>query len=70
MSNRSSRAKALRDYSHEMKRDWMRTAAYIGQVINSISKTYDEASVNAELKKLQKKIGEISERTQEGASQA
>jgi len=53
-----------------MKRDWMRTAAYIGQVINSISKTYDEASVNAELKKLQKKIGEISERTQEGASQA
>jgi len=62
--------KAIDTVSPEMKRDWMRAAAYIGQVINSISKAYDEASVDAELKKLQQKIEELSEKKQKGAPKA
>ncbi len=49
----------------DAKRDWMRLAAYISQVINSISKTYDEASINSELKVLQKRIDELSQTKQE-----
>ncbi|MBT0160228.1 hypothetical protein G4O51_09610 [Candidatus Bathyarchaeota archaeon A05DMB-2] len=61
--------RAIDTVSPEMKRDWMRTAAYIGQVINSISKTYDEASVDAELKKLQQKVEELNQTSEEGATQ-
>jgi hypothetical protein len=61
--------KAIDTIQPDAKRDWMRATAYIGQVINSISKTYDEASVNAELKILQRKIEELSETKEEGASQ-
>ena len=54
----------------DCKRDWMRAAAYIGQVINSISKAYDEASVDADLARLRQKIEELSEKKQEGAAEA
>jgi hypothetical protein len=62
--------KAIDTVSPDSKRDWMRAAAYISQVINSISKTYDEASIDTELKQLQKKIEELSETKSEGAPQA
>jgi hypothetical protein len=62
--------KAIDTVSPDSKRDWMRAAAYISQVINSISKTYDEASIDTELKQLQKKIEELSETKIEGAPQA
>jgi hypothetical protein len=38
---------------------WARLAAYISQVINSISKTYDVTQIKTELEKLRKTIGEI-----------
>ncbi len=60
--------KAIDTIQPDAKRDWMRAAAYISQVINSISKTYDEASVDAELKRLQEKVKELT-RTAEGTPQ-
>jgi methionyl-tRNA synthetase len=38
---------------------WARLAAYISQVINSISKTYDVAQIKNELEELRKTIGEL-----------
>ncbi len=46
--------------SVETKQNWARIAAYISQVINSISKTYDEARVMEELEKLKKMAEELS----------
>jgi len=37
---------------------WMRIMAYIGQVMNSISKSFDEAQVTKDLERLEKMIGE------------
>jgi hypothetical protein len=62
--------KAIDTVQPDAKRDWMRAAAYISQVINSISKTYDEASIDTELKQLQNKIEKLSETKIEGAPQA
>ena len=39
--------------------NWARLAAYISQVINSISKTYDVAQTKTELEQLRKTIGEL-----------
>jgi hypothetical protein len=62
--------KAIDTLSPDSKRDWMRAAAYISQVINSISKTYDEASIDTELKRLREKIEEVTQTKQEGAPKA
>ena len=37
---------------------WMRIMAYIGQVMNSISKSFDEAQVTKDLERLEKLINE------------
>jgi hypothetical protein len=39
--------------------NWARLAAYISQVINSISKTYDVTQIKTELEQLRKTIGEL-----------
>jgi hypothetical protein len=41
------------------QQNWVRLAAYISQVINSISKTYDITQIKTELEQLRKTIGEI-----------
>ncbi|MGQ9507682.1 MAG: hypothetical protein ACUVTB_07525 [Candidatus Bathycorpusculaceae bacterium] len=46
--------------SVETKQNWARIAAYISQVINSISKTYDEATALEELERLEKMIEEAT----------
>jgi hypothetical protein len=46
--------------SVETKQNWARIAAYISQVINSISKTYDEAMIMEELEKLKKMAEELT----------
>lgn len=46
--------------SVEAKQNWARIAAYISQVINSISKTYDEATAMEELERLEKMIEEAT----------
>ena len=40
-------------------REWSRLAAYISQVINSVSKTYDLAKIQAELENLRRRIEEM-----------
>lgn len=37
---------------------WTRIAAYIGQVMNSLSKTFDEAAITKELEELERMINE------------
>jgi len=37
---------------------WVRIMAYIGQVMNSLSKTFDEATVTRDLEELEKMINE------------
>jgi hypothetical protein len=44
----------------QTQQDWTRLAAYISQVINVISKTYDETNINAQLKELVKKVAETN----------
>jgi len=46
--------------SVETKQNWTRIAAYISQVINSISKTYDETTAMEELERLEKMIEEAT----------
>jgi hypothetical protein len=41
------------------QQNWVRLAAYISQVINSISKTYDTTQIKTELEQLRKTIGEL-----------
>lgn len=41
------------------QQDWVKTAAYISQVINGITKTYDVSQIKAELEQLKKTIGEL-----------
>jgi hypothetical protein len=41
------------------RQNWVRLAAYISQVINGISKTYDVAQIKTELEELRKTIGEL-----------
>jgi hypothetical protein len=41
------------------QQNWVRLAAYISQVINSISKTYDITQIKTELEQLRKTIGEL-----------
>jgi hypothetical protein len=43
----------------EEEQNWVRLAAYISQVINSISKTYDITQIKTELEQLRKTIGEL-----------
>ena len=43
----------------QTKQDWTRLAAYISQVINGITKTYDETEINTELENLEKKVAQL-----------
>jgi hypothetical protein len=62
--------RAIDERCADYKLVWVRVAAYVGQVVNSISKTYDEASVDAELKNLKKQVEELAKTKEESASQA
>jgi len=43
----------------KQRQNWVRLAAYIAQVINSISKTYDLAQIKQELEELRKIVREM-----------
>jgi hypothetical protein len=49
----------------ETKQNWIRLAAYIGQVINGIGKTFEEVKIDEDLKKLENMIKEYDERLDE-----
>ena len=46
--------------NEQTKQNWTRLAAYVSQVINSITKTYDEKEIDAELDELERLINELS----------
>jgi hypothetical protein len=45
----------------ETKQNWIRITAYLGQVINTIGKTYEETKVDKDLALLEELIGEAIE---------
>ena len=49
---------------------WIRIMAYTGQVMNSISKSFDEAQITTDLQKLEKMINEAMATEQSGAANA
>jgi len=49
---------------------WMRIMAYIGQVMNSISKSFDEAQVTKDLERLEKLINEAVAKEKGGRTKA
>ena len=46
------------DVTAKQKQHWIRIMAYTGQVMNSITKSFDEAQVTEDLQKLEKMINE------------
>ena len=50
--------------SVDAKQNWARIAAYTSQVINSISKTFDEVQVDEHLHELERMIAEMRQREQ------
>ena len=47
---------------------WIRIMAYTGQVMNSISKSFDEAQITTDLQKLEKMINEAMATEQSGTA--
>ena len=46
------------DVSNKQRQMWIRIMAYIGQVMNSLTKSFDEAQITDDLERLEKMIGE------------
>ena len=45
----------------DVKQNWIRLTAYIGQVINGIGKTFEEVKIDDDIQKLQDLIKECEE---------
>ena len=54
----SSKQARNADLDLEQRQFWVRVAGYIAQVINSVSKSFDEAFVTLELRRLEKIVNE------------
>lgn len=52
--------------SPKQKQIWIRIMAYTGQVMNSISKSFDEAQITKDLEKLEKLINEAMAKEESG----
>jgi hypothetical protein len=49
----------------DVKQNWSRLATYIGQVINTIGKTYEEVKTDEDLKELENLIKEVAQKQQQ-----
>ncbi len=58
------------DVKPKQRQIWIRIMAYTGQVMNSISKSFDEAQVTKDLERLEKMINEAVAAEKSGASDA
>jgi hypothetical protein len=56
--------------SAKQKQIWIRIMAYTGQVMNSISKSFDEAQVTKDLERLEKLINETMAKEKGGRTKA
>jgi hypothetical protein len=54
----------------KQKQNWTRIAGYIGQVINSLSSTYDSARIDEDLNDLATLLSNIADGKDEGVQQA
>jgi hypothetical protein len=54
----------------KQKADFMRVMGYIAQVMNSLSKTFDEATVTQDLQELEKMISEAMAKGKDKGAQA
>jgi hypothetical protein len=61
---------AIDERCADIKLIWVRVAAYVGQVVNSISKSYDDATVDAELSRLKRQVEQLAGMKKESAGQA
>ena len=48
------------DLTPKQRQFWMRVSAYIGQVMNSVAKSFDETKISKQLDKLERMIREAS----------
>ena len=58
MFDMAKRYATSQDTKDKQRQIWIRVMAYIGQVMNSISKSFDEAAVTKDLEKLERMIRE------------
>jgi len=69
MSKNFAQSKAD-DVTPKQRQIWIRIMAYTGQVMNSISKSFDEAQVTKDLERLEKMINEAMATEENGATNA
>lgn len=50
------------------RQKWVRAGSYVAQVINSLTKSFDEAHVTRDLERLEKMIGEAVAKEKSGRS--
>jgi ArsR family metal-binding transcriptional regulator len=50
------------------RQKWVRAASYVAQVINSLTKSFDEAKITKDLEKLEKLINEAMAKEKSGRS--
>jgi len=53
----------------EVKQSWIRLAAYLGQVINGIGKTFEEVKLDEDLKELEDLVKKAKEQVNQNAQQ-
>jgi hypothetical protein len=46
----------------DVKQNWIRLTAYIGQVINGIGKTFEEIKIDEDIKRLESLINEVQQK--------
>jgi hypothetical protein len=46
----------------DVKQNWIRLTAYIGQVINGIGKTFEEIKIDEDIKRLENLINEVQQK--------
>jgi hypothetical protein len=63
------RAIDTHNLSLENKQNWARLAAYLSQVINGITKTFDETEVDADLKELEEMLERLRKNKQDWTQQ-
>ena len=66
--NKEKDEKGEQTVSPKQRQIWIRIMAYTGQVMNSISKSFDESQITTDLQKLEKMINEAMATEQSGTT--
>lgn len=52
------------------RQKWVRAASYVAQVMNSLTRSFDEAQITKDLEKLEKLVNEAMAKEKSGRSEA